>query len=126
MRALIIDDSISMRMYIAAMVENMGAETAMAKDGQDALRILEEQGQFDFATVDWDMPVMDGPTFVQNVRADSRYNGMKLVMLTAREGMNEVTRALSLGADDYLMKPVTADMIAEKMRLVGLRTGDNS
>jgi two-component system, chemotaxis family, chemotaxis protein CheY len=120
MRALVIDDSISMRMYIAAMIEGMGAEVCMAQDGQDALRLLREQGAFDFATVDWDMPVMDGPSFVKAVRSDARYNPMKLVMVTAREGMDEITKALTLGADDFLMKPVTADMIAEKLRLVGV------
>jgi two-component system chemotaxis response regulator CheY len=120
MRALIIDDSASMRMYVASMMEEKGWDTATAIDGQDALRVLEEQGAFDFATVDWDMPIMDGPTFVQTVRADQRYSSMKLLMLTAREGMQEIVRALEAGADDFLMKPVTVEMLTEKMRLVGL------
>ncbi len=122
MRALVIDDSISMRMYVASMIEGMGIEVAMAQDGQDALRVLKEKGAFDFATVDWDMPVMDGPSFVKTVRGDSAYNQMKLVMVTARDGMDEITKALTLGADDFLMKPITADMIAEKLRLVGIES----
>ncbi len=120
MRALIVDDSVSMRMYVAAVVENLGAETQMACDGRDALRILEKQGPFDVATVDWDMPEMDGCSFVAAVRSDDRYREMKLVMLTAREGMDEIRKALSAGADDYLMKPVTAEIISEKLQTLGL------
>ncbi len=120
MRALIVDDSISMRMYVASLVAGQGWETETARDGRDALRVLEEQGSFDLATVDWDMPVMDGPSFVEAVRKDSRYARMRLLMLTAREGMEEVVRALEAGADDFLMKPVTSDMLADKLRLIGL------
>jgi two-component system chemotaxis response regulator CheY len=120
MRALIIDDSLSMRMYVASLMEDQGWETETACDGQDALRKLQERGGFDVATVDWDMPVMDGPSFVTAVRAEARFQGMKLLMVTARESMEEVTKALAAGADDYLMKPVTPEMIAEKTRLVGL------
>ena len=121
MRALVIDDSVAMRMYVAAMLENQGIDTAMACDGQDALGKLDEQHPaFDFATVDWDMPVMDGPTFVAKVRLHSRHRHMKLVMLTAREGLEEVIKALATGADDYLMKPVTEEMLAEKLRVMGL------
>jgi two-component system chemotaxis response regulator CheY len=120
MRALIIDDSLSMRMYVASLMEDQGWETETACDGQDALRKLQERGGFDVVTVDWDMPVMDGPSFVTAVRAEARFQGMKLLMVTARESMEEVTKALAAGADDYLMKPVTPEMIAEKTRLVGL------
>lgn len=123
MRALVIDDSLSMRMYVASMIEDQGFETEMACDGQDALRKLgagESKGGFDVATVDWDMPVMDGPAFVAAVRADPRYRNMKLLMVTARQHMDEVISALAVGADDYLMKPVTPDMLEEKIRLVGL------
>jgi two-component system, chemotaxis family, chemotaxis protein CheY len=123
MRALIIDDSLSMRMYIASMIEDQGFETEMACDGQDALRKLkatDSKGGFDVATVDWDMPVMDGPSFVAAVRADAKYRDMKLLMLTARQHMDEVVKALAIGADDYLMKPVTPEMLEEKIRLVGL------
>jgi two-component system, chemotaxis family, chemotaxis protein CheY len=121
MRALVIDDSVAMRMYVAAMLENQGIDTAMACDGQDALGKLDEPSPaFDFATVDRDMPVMDGPTFVTKVRLHPRHRHMKLVMVTAREGLDAVIQALATGADDYLMKPVTEDMLAEKLRVMGL------
>jgi two-component system chemotaxis response regulator CheY len=120
MRALVIDDSRSMRMYVAALIEEQGWQTDTACDGQDALRVLDQRGVFDVATVDWDMPVMDGHAFVTAVRSDPRFQGMKLLMLTARDSTDEVVRALEAGADDYLMKPVTSEMLREKMRLIGL------
>jgi two-component system, chemotaxis family, chemotaxis protein CheY len=123
MRALVIDDSLSMRMYVASMIEDQGFETETACDGQDALRKLsvsEAKGGFDVATVDWDMPVMDGPSFVAAVRSDPRYRDMKLLMVTARQHMDEVISALAAGADEYLMKPVTPEMLEEKIRMIGL------
>ena len=120
MRALVIDDSRSMRMYVASLIEEQGWQTDTACDGEDALRLLEQGGSFDVATVDWDMPVMDGHAFVTAVRKDPRFQQLKLLMLTARDGTEEVIKALEAGADDYLMKPVTSEMLQEKMRLIGL------
>lgn len=124
MRALVIDDSLSMRMYVASMIEDQGFETVLACDGQDALRKLsasdDAKSRFDVATVDWDMPVMNGPSFISAVRADARFRDMKLLMITARQNMDEVVTALSLGADEYLTKPITPEMLEEKIRLVGL------
>lgn len=120
MRALVIDDSRSMRMYVAALIEDRGWQAEMAADGQEALGVLERSPAFDVATVDWDMPVMDGFAFVSAVRRDPRFRAMKLLMLTARDGTDEVMKALEAGADDYLMKPVTAEMLDDKMRLIGL------
>jgi two-component system, chemotaxis family, chemotaxis protein CheY len=119
-RALVIDDSRSMRMYVAELIEERGWQAEMAADGREALAVLERSGAFDVATVDWDMPVMDGFAFVNAVRGDPRFRGMKLLMLTARDGMDEVMKALEAGADDYLMKPVTAEALDDKMRLIGL------
>jgi two-component system chemotaxis response regulator CheY len=118
-RALVIDDSRSMRMYVAELSEERGWQAEMAADGREALTVLERSGAFDVATVDWDMPVMDGYAFVTAVRADPRFRGMKLLMLTARDSMDEVMKALAAGADDYLMKPVTAEALDDKMRLIG-------
>ena len=63
---------------------------------------------------------MDGCAFVEAARRDPRYQRLKLLMLTARDSTEEVMKALEAGADDYLMKPVTAEMLQEKMRLIGL------
>ena len=94
MRALVIDDSRSMRMYVASLIEELGWQAETACDGQEALRILDQDGVFDLATVDWDMPVMDGHAFVTAVHGDPRFQQMKLLMLTARDSTEEVIKAL--------------------------------
>ncbi len=120
MRVLIIDDSMAMRRMLSAYVAELKAETAVATDGQDALDVLGREGAFDVALVDWDMPRMNGMEFVRAVRADDRWSGMKLVMVTAHISQDDIVEALETGADDYLMKPVSADMIEDKLRLLGL------
>ena len=120
MRVLIIDDSMAMRRMLSAYVSELKAETATATDGQDALDVLGRDGAFDVALVDWDMPRMNGMEFVRAVRADDRWSNMKLVMVTAHISQDDIVEALETGADDYLMKPVSADMIEDKLRLLGL------
>ena len=120
MRVLIIDDSMAMRRMLSAYVSDLKAETAVATDGQDALEVLEREAPFDVALVDWDMPRMNGMEFVRRVRADERWSALKLVMVTAHISQDDIVEALETGADDYLMKPVSSDMIEDKMRLLGL------
>jgi two-component system chemotaxis response regulator CheY len=121
MRVLIIDDSRTMRHYLAAMVRDLKCDSEQAADGQDALERLEGcDSDFDLALVDWDMPRIDGISFVKTVRSEPRFDAMKVMMLTAHSTMDSVCEALTAGADDYLMKPVTADMLSEKLNLLGL------
>lgn len=118
MRVLIVDDSRTMRKYLSAIVRDLHFESEQAADGQEALDCL-EGADFDLALVDWDMPRVDGITFVKMVRSEPRYDPMKLMMLTAHSSMDAVCEALNTGADDYLMKPVTAAMLTEKLQLLG-------
>lgn len=120
MRVLIIDDSMAMRRMLTAYAEGLGAETVSANDGREALAALEREAPFEVALVDWDMPNMNGVEFVKAVREDARWAGMKLVMVTAHINQEDIVEALQTGADDYLMKPVSADMIEDKLRLLGL------
>ena len=119
MRVLIIDDSRTMRNYLSAIVREFHFDIEQAQDGQDALDCL-AGGDFDLALVDWDMPRMNGISFVQAVRSEPRFDPMKLMMLTSHSSMDAVCEALNTGADDYLMKPVTAAMLSEKLKLLGL------
>ena len=119
MRILIIDDSRTMRNYLSAMVRDFHFDSEQAGDGQEALECLDGR-DFDLALVDWDMPRMNGISFVQAVRSEPRFDPMKLMMLTSHSSMDAVCEALNTGADDYLMKPVTAAMLSEKLKLLGL------
>ena len=63
---------------------------------------------------------MNGLDFVKAVRAKPELADMKLMMVTAQTSFNSVAEALAAGADDYLMKPLTRQMLEEKLRLLGL------
>jgi two-component system chemotaxis response regulator CheY len=117
---LIIDDSSTMRSLLGMIASELGVESEQAPDGQAALDRVQRSPDFDVALVDWDMPRMNGLEFVRAVRARPAWGGMKLMMVTSRHVAKDVQLALTLGADDFLMKPLDAGMLADKLRLLGL------
>jgi len=121
MRMLIVDDSMTMRRYLHAIAGELAIEADQAVDGQDAMNRLDARNaEFDVALVDWDMPRMNGVQFVRAVRARPCFSDMKLMMVTAHNAMADIREALAAGADDFLMKPLDVDMVADKLRLLGL------
>lgn len=119
MKALIIDDSQVMRRMLASYVGEFDIESTGAEDGCDGLEKLIAQPDFDFALVDWDMPRMNGLEFVKAVREDRAYDSVKLMMVTAHTSMEDVGEALQEGADDFLMKPFSKEMVGDKLRMLG-------
>jgi len=119
-RLLIIDDSPTMRGLLAIIASELGASSEQAPDGQAALDLLAKNTAFDAAFVDWDMPRMDGLEFVRAVRARAELAQIKLLMVTSHHAIQDVRLALALGADDFLMKPIDAGMVADKLRVLGL------
>ena len=120
MKALIIDDSRAMRLILARRLRALGFETLEAGTGREGLDCLEAAGAIDLALVDWNMPGMSGLDFVRAVRAVPAYAGMRLMMVTTETAMEQIGLALESGADEYLMKPFTSEMITEKLQLLGL------
>ncbi len=119
MRALIIDDSAVMRRIIKLNLSVMGFEIFEASNGREGLDRLREMTNADLVMVDWNMPVMDGIDFVRAVRADSNFNGVCLVMVTTNNDAENVAMALRAGANEYIMKPFTQDVIHRKLELLG-------
>jgi two-component system chemotaxis response regulator CheY len=70
--------------------------------------------------VDWNMPEMNGLEFVNHVRADGRWNGVKLMMVTSVTEADQMVKALTAGADEYIMKPFTKEVLHDKLRLLGV------
>lgn len=117
---LIVDDSRTMRSYLAAVAHDLRFDTEFAANGEEALDRLFHADHFDVSLVDWDMPKMDGMEFINKVRARPEFDLMKLVMVTSQSTMDSVCKALTQGADEYLIKPITPEMLADKLRLLGL------
>ncbi len=120
MRALIVDDARTIRMILGKMLRELGFECEEAGDGQEAWETLQKGSEFDIALVDWNMPVMDGFALVQTVRADASYNDMKIMMVTTESEMANVVKAIEAGANEYVMKPFTKDVILEKLKILGI------
>ncbi len=120
MRALIIDDSRTMRTILASMLKRLGFEITEASNGQEALDRLHEHGKPDIALVDWNMPVMSGFEFVQAVRRDPTFGSLPLMMVTTETELHQVASALEAGVNEYVMKPFTCEAIKDKLDLLGV------
>jgi two-component system chemotaxis response regulator CheY len=120
MRALVIDDSRAIRMIIGKMLREMGMEVLEAPDGLEALEQIRRNPDVKLLLVDWNMPVMNGLEFVQAVRAQRAYDAMRILMVTSEAEASQVTRALSAGANEYLMKPFNKDVLAAKLSLLNV------
>ncbi len=120
MRALIVDDSSTMRSVLRMTLRAQGMETLEAADGSEALQRLQESGEVDLALVDWNMPRMNGFEFLRAVRADHARDHMKVVMVTTETELAQVQIALQRGANEYIMKPFTRDSVLNKLQLLGL------
>jgi len=117
--ALVIDDSSTMRLILKRFLDKMGFHVVEAANGREALERLREMGQTDLVLVDWNMPEMNGVDFVRSVRADRSFDDLPLVMVTTNTELEHVAEALEAGANEYVMKPFTMEVIREKLGLLG-------
>ncbi len=120
MLALVIDDSRAMRMILKRILVDLGFEVVEAADGRQALEVVAAGPLPDLATIDWNMPVMNGLEFVTAVRADRANRAMTLMMVTTESEHGQIVRALAAGAHEYVLKPFTAEAIKDKLSLLGL------
>lgn len=120
MRALVIDDSRAMRMIISKILREDGFEVFEAQHGRDGLAKLTETGPLDLTLVDWNMPEMNGFEFLLAVRADQRFDSMRVMMVTTETEIEQMAQALEAGANEYVMKPFTRASIHEKLELMGM------
>ena len=123
MRAMIIDDSRAMRSILRRIVTGLDFEATEAGHGQEALDQLEAGEMPDVCLIDWNMPVMDGYTFITKVRENPDWRKITLMMVTTESEQSNIVRALAAGAHEYVIKPFTPDAIAEKLELLGLTSG---
>jgi two-component system chemotaxis response regulator CheY len=119
--ALVIDDSRAIRMILGRTLNRFGYEVCAAANGREALDMIVSQClDLSVILVDWNMPEMNGLEFVQALRADPRYNHVPLMMVTTETEIEQIYRAPEAGANEYVMKPFTEEVIADKLRLLGV------
>ncbi len=123
-RALIVDDSRAVRMLLARILRDFGFEVLEACNGLDALRILAaETAPIRLVLADWNMPVMNGLEMLKRLRRDPKTAAMVVVMVTSESDLKQMTTALMVGANEYVMKPFTREILKEKLELAGALAG---
>jgi len=110
-RILIVEDSPTMRQLLGFALKRLkGAELVEAQDGMDGLRKVTSD-HFDLALIDINMPVMDGLKLISLIRREESLKEMPIVVITTEGAKEDRERALSLGADEYLTKPIQANRV---------------
>jgi two-component system chemotaxis response regulator CheY len=114
MRILVVDDSTTMRRIISNSLRAAGYEDIVeAGDGQQALETMDGVNML---LTDWNMPNMDGLTLVKAVRSNSAWVSLPIIMVTSEGARDEVMEALAAGVNDYIVKPFTKDVLADKVK----------
>jgi two-component system chemotaxis response regulator CheY len=120
-KAMVVDDSRAIRMILSRTLGELGYEVCQAPNGKEALSLIDrENGSVSLVLVDWNMPEMNGLEFIRHLRADACYSSVPLMMVTTETEVPQMVAALEAGANEYLMKPFTRDMIADKLRILGV------
>ena len=116
---LVVDDSLVVRKAARRIIEGFGFTVREAKDGQEALEACRESLP-DGVLLDWNMPVMDGITFLRAARAEFGPERPRVVLCTTEAELARIVQALEAGAQEYVMKPFDADIIRDKFTQAGL------
>jgi chemosensory pili system protein ChpA (sensor histidine kinase/response regulator) len=110
--ALVVDDSITVRRVTQRLLERNGMRVLTARDGQDALAVMEENVP-DVVLLDIEMPRMDGYQVAEYMRSDARLKQVPIIMITSRMGEKHRARAMEIGVDEYLGKPYQESQLLE-------------
>lgn len=115
MKILVVDDMSTMRRIVKNVLKQLGYNNVEeAENGQDALEKL-KAGGFGFVISDWNMPVMTGIDLLRAIRADEALKPIPVLMVTAEAQKENIVEAVQAGANNYIVKPFTAEALQEKM-----------
>lgn len=111
-------------MLLARSLREFGYEILEAVNGREALRIIAaETAPVRLVLADWNMPVMNGLEMLKQLRRDPRNASLTIVMVTSESDVRQMTTALLAGANEYVMKPFTREILKEKLEIVGALSG---
>ena len=115
-RVLIVEDSPTMRQLLVFALRRLkGVEIVEAQDGMDGLRKVSSD-HFDLALIDINMPVMDGLKLISLMREEESLKDIPIVVITTEGAQEDRERALKLGANEYLTKPIQANRVLNMAR----------
>lgn len=113
LKLLVVDDTRSVHAFIKRLLLGVAdLATDHVANGVEALGALEAGKRYDLVLLDWEMPEMDGPSTLARIRAS---HGLPVVMMSTKNEPEDIARMLEAGVTDYIMKPFTLDILAEKI-----------
>jgi two-component system chemotaxis response regulator CheY len=115
MKILIVDDDPTTRKLIGLFLKAKGYQVAYAENGLDGIEKIGMENP-NLIITDLNMPYMDGIEFVKSVRADPARAEIPILMVTTEADPEERERAMSVGVNGYLVKPVTAETVTQNIR----------
>lgn len=114
-KILTVDDMATMRKIIKSLLNQLGyTNVDEAENGKEGLYKI-KQNRYDLVLLDWNMPEMDGITLLQEIRKDPELKNIPVIMVTAEAKKENVLLAIQSGANNYIVKPFTAETLKEKM-----------
>ena len=120
-KALVVDDSRTIRIIVGRTLKELGYEVCEAGNGREALKVMEsEKAAVNLVLADWNMPEMNGLELLKQLRQDPDLASLKVIMVTTETELDHMVCALEAGANEYVMKPFTKDILKEKLELVGI------
>lgn len=120
-KALVVDDSKAIRMILGRILKELGCEVREAANGREALAVIDaEQNSVGLVLADWNMPEMNGLELLKSLRGRPDLASLIVVMVTTEAEVEHMTSALEAGANEYVMKPFTKDILVQKLEMVGI------
>ena len=115
LKIMAVDDSPTMRRIIINTLKRAGfTDVVEATDGRDALAKMKVE-KVDFVITDWNMPEMDGLTFVTSLRSIEEFRSLPVLMVTTRSVKEDILDAMKAGVNNYIVKPFTPDTLKAKI-----------
>ena len=119
MKILVVDDSSTMRRIIVNTLSKLGYKDVLeASNGLEALTVLKENPDVSLILTDWNMPEMDGLTFVQTLKKSKTFSKVPIIMITTMGAKEDIVKALKAGVNNYIVKPFTPQILKEKIQQV--------
>ena len=108
---------------VAKILALLNFASVQACDGVQGVEVLDREGEgVGLVLVDWNMPRMNGLEFLKCIRARPEFNHLPCIMVTTENDINQMVEALSAGANEYLMKPFTPEMLQAKLRILQVKS----
>jgi len=120
LKILVVDDCLDTRNHIKLILRKKGFKKVVgAHDGNEGIEVLNKSfDEYDpvcLVLADWSMPDMDGIQFLSKMRTDSRFKDIPFIMVTGDNDREHVIQAISTGVDNYMVKPIKADTLLQKI-----------